>query len=399
MDYYFPDAASDCSEVVPERGHDTDSLAHPDLITFLAVAQKYDVEFVPVVWEEGRGLLGKGGTAFINQSMLYTHFPVDPSTEYDPLKNTASKETGFAFKRTSQYPHQNGVNEGLGLYEILTIELMILRQQAVCDHPNIVNLEGICWEVTKANEVYPVLLFEKGNWGDLGSFAHGLQGGYCTFNAKLGFCIDIAKGLQVLHGLGTHNIHDHKFFSYDNTDDGTDIVHGDIKPQNVLLFTDDPDVKKYTSSGKAKLTDFGYSNFGALVYLTYSGIWSAPEYHDRAFELSAGKKADIYSFGLTAVYLLFQWEVWDKFISLDVLKIRKYIEDGSMLRMVRTAVGEYYEDDVQRAPLLHFFELTLAYDAEARESDLESLIQLLKQARYEHSDYKYAPYTELMCKG
>ncbi len=200
---YFPSAAIGSSEDIPltqirtvKRG--ASSLAHPDLITFLAAAQKYNVEFVPVLWEEALGLLGKGGTADINQLMLRTQFPV---TDYDPLKKTESKETSFAFKRTSQYHPESGVTEGPGLYEILTMELIVLRQQAICDHPNIVDLEGISWEVTTTNQIYPVLLFEKGNWGDLGSFAHGLRGGYCTFNAKLGFCIDIAKALQVMHGL------------------------------------------------------------------------------------------------------------------------------------------------------------------------------------------------------
>lgn len=70
-----------------------------------------------------------------------------------------------------------------------------------------------------------------------------------------------------------------------------------------------------------------------------------------------------------------------------------------MLHRVRSAVGKYYEDDMQRAPLLRFFEVTLAHDAEVRESNMEILIQLLKQARYEHSNYWYALYAELMCKA
>lgn len=203
---YFPHAATGSSEGRPSTQVQTvkrgaSSLAHPDLITFLAAAQKYNVEFVPVVWEKGLGLLGEGGTADINQLMLHTHSPVDDSTEYDPLKNTESKETSFAFKRTSQYHPDSGVTEGPSLYEILTMELIVLRQQAIRDHPNIVDLEGICWEVTTDNYIYPVLLFEKGNWGDVSSFASGLRGGQCTFNAKLGFCINIAKALQVMHGL------------------------------------------------------------------------------------------------------------------------------------------------------------------------------------------------------
>ena len=157
-----------------EHDGEANRLAHPDMISFLAPAQNYEVELVPVVWEEGRGLLGQGGTARINQTMFHTHLPVDPSEDADPLKDTDSKETSFAFERTSQYQMGTG-DEWLGLYDTLTMELTVLRQQAVRDHPNIVDLEGICWEVTKNNKIYPVLLFEKGQWGDLSSFAGGIK--------------------------------------------------------------------------------------------------------------------------------------------------------------------------------------------------------------------------------
>lgn len=169
------------------------------------------------------------------------------------------------------------------------------------------------------------------------------------------------------------------------TNFAVDIVHGDVKPQNVLLFDDEPNLEKYTTSGTAKLTDFGYSCFGAqdsdIVSLPYSDIWSAPEYHDRGFELGAAKKVDIFSFGLTAVYLLFYWEVWDKFVSPTVQEMRSYIKDGTMLRRVQKAIGEYYDDELRGGSLSQFFCLTLAHEAGSRETNMESLILLLRQAR------------------
>ena len=176
-------------------------------------------------------------------------------------------------------------------------------------------------------------------------------------------------------------------------DSGVDVVHGDVKPQNVLIFSDDPNVERYTTQGRAKLTDFGYSCFGTrdsdLVYLPFSNIWSAPEYHDRAFELSAAKKVDIFSFGLTAVYLLFYWEVWDvKVVYPAVPQMRKIIKDGSMRRKIQEAIRDFYKDEVQGEPqgaaLLRFFDFTLAHEADSRETDLESLITLLRQSRYYH---------------
>lgn len=167
-----------------------------------------------------------------------------------------------------------------------------------------------------------------------------------------------------------------------------DIVHGDIKPQNVLVFDLEPNVQAYVTGGRVKLTDFGYSCFGAqdsdIVYLPFSDVWSAPEYHDRGFELGAAKKADVFGFGLTAVYLLFFWEVWDSRFTWASMKrkMRDYIQDGSMLRWVQKAIGEYYDKDneLQGATLFQFFNVTLAHESGARETDMEKLIQLLRQA-------------------
>jgi len=82
-----------------------------------------------------------------------------------------------------------------------------------------------------------------------------------------------------------------------------DIVHGDLKPENVLIFTND-------SGYTAKVTDFGYSCFGAseddVVYLPYSQRWAAPEYTATGLALRDAKKSDLYSYGLLCWYILFQ---------------------------------------------------------------------------------------------
>ena len=110
---------------------------------------------------------------------------------------------------------------------------------------------------------------------------------------------------------------------------------------------------------------------------------SAPEYHNRGFELGAAKRADVFSFGLTAVFLLFYWEVWDDFISPTTLEMRGYIKNGSILRRVQKAIGELYDNDnaLQGASLFKFFSMTLAHEPGARETNMENLIQLLRQAR------------------
>lgn len=80
------------------------------------------------------------------------------------------------------------------------------------------------------------------------------------------------------------------------------IAHGDIKPQNILIF--ESEEHKLI----AKITDFGNSIAGAneddLCHLPYSDPWTAPEHHHRKFTVSAAKKMDIYSFSSLCIWLL-----------------------------------------------------------------------------------------------
>jgi serine/threonine protein kinase len=82
----------------------------------------------------------------------------------------------------------------------------------------------------------------------------------------------------------------------------SDLIHGDIKPKNILVFTD--------SDGKPfpKLADFGFSlqETDIAIKLPVSKGWNAPEvtyaYPDMSFQQA--QKADIYSCGLLALWLL-----------------------------------------------------------------------------------------------
>jgi len=86
----------------------------------------------------------------------------------------------------------------------------------------------------------------------------------------------------------------------------TDIVHGDIKPDNVLIFADE--LGKY----KARVTDFGYSsrysNDNDHLTLPISLPWNAPEVDrpNREWTPSEAKQADLYSFGMLCLWLLFE---------------------------------------------------------------------------------------------
>ena len=82
------------------------------------------------------------------------------------------------------------------------------------------------------------------------------------------------------------------------------VVHGDIKPQNMLVFKD-AITKKIT----VKVADFGYSTLtvgeSGKVFLPKSRPWNAPEHHFGEFNVQEAKKADVYSFGMLCLWLLF----------------------------------------------------------------------------------------------
>ena len=92
----------------------------------------------------------------------------------------------------------------------------------------------------------------------------------------------------------------------------SDIIHGDLRPENVLMFAD-----KFGNQ-IPKVSDFGYSTLAAqdgdLIHLPISRPWSAPEIHHRGgqFEISVAKKMDAYSFGILCLWILFnsKYETW-----------------------------------------------------------------------------------------
>ncbi len=111
-----------------------------------------------------------------------------------------------------------------------------------------------------------------------------------SFSTDIGFIADIADGLSALHRCG--------------------VVHGDLKPQNVLLF-DDPETK---GGLVAKVADFGFSNIEFLKESIRgeSERWKAPErIHGCPEQIMIamqeldvpGCASDVYSFGLVAIFV------------------------------------------------------------------------------------------------
>lgn len=80
-------------------------------------------------------------------------------------------------------------------------------------------------------------------------------------------------------------------------------MHGDIKPENILVFKED---RAY----RAKVGDFGCSTWFAeeheLLPVCGSQPWKAPEQYPNGCTLAQAQKMDVFSFGMLCLWLLFE---------------------------------------------------------------------------------------------
>lgn len=150
------------------------SLPPQDLIAFLSVAQSCDVDFLPIVWHPGLGSVGEGGSATVDQSVV-------------------DRSRSFAFKRF----HWT-TDSDTRLLPLIS-EVLILSQNAIANHPNIVDLLGICWDVEPGSErLQPVLVFEKAAW-NLQQFLRTEEGMQLSFHERLQVCAELADAIATMH--------------------------------------------------------------------------------------------------------------------------------------------------------------------------------------------------------
>jgi serine/threonine protein kinase len=121
------------------------------------------------------------------------------------------------------------------------VEIERLRNKSYRQHDNIVKLRGwgLCLDTfestTSLNTRIPLLILERATC-DLGDFLASSTYKYTPFKTLLKICSDIGNELGRLHA--------------------GNMTHGDMKPENVLLFAEgSPDQEQTTWT--AKLCDFG----------------------------------------------------------------------------------------------------------------------------------------------
>lgn len=153
-------------------------------------------------------------------------------------------------------------------------EMLILSQ---INHVNVVKLLGCCLEV----EV-PMMVYEFASNGTLFHYLHhrNLHQPPLTWSFRLKIMAESAKALSYMHSEAS-----------------PPILHGDIKPSNILL--DSNYITKVSDFGTSTLAPKDKSKFMTIIQGTYGYL--DPDFL-RSGELT--DKSDVYSFGVLMVELL-----------------------------------------------------------------------------------------------
>ena len=125
------------------------------------------------------GGIGQGGQATISQAL-------------------ATVQIRVAFKRFRD--NLTGNSDDDKPFQAIVKEIIMLSHHAIRDHPYVATLEGICWDIPgDGNQIWPVLIFEKTEFGDLYDFAKTGRGSALSTQEKLGLCTDIGIAIRDMH--------------------------------------------------------------------------------------------------------------------------------------------------------------------------------------------------------
>jgi len=169
------------------------------------------------------------------------------------------------------------------------------------------------------------------------------------------------------------------------------VIHGDIKPQNMLVF------QYATGKITVKVADFGYSTLtigeAGEVYLPKSRPWNAPEHHFGEFTALAAKKMDVYSFGILCLWVLFgnvgiaqkSSDYMAECVSFDAFSgtrtpLEQLKDDDQVELLANQLMGSMPLADLSaelRVRLKEFFNVTVCRCTKKRTSDIGKLLGLL----------------------
>ncbi|KAL8835136.1 MAG: hypothetical protein Q9170_003441 [Blastenia crenularia] len=365
------------------------------LLSFLSYIKTQNIPILPVTKPDIRTVLGQGASFLVNGVEL-------PRDYVDPATGTLFRQGDiFAFKRAVlSRDMSDPISDRI---RVIFNELLTTCHPPLHSHPNIVKLHGIAFETegpADALNAMPVLVPECAELGNLAEILETArkEDRAIAFQDKLSLCIDIAHGLEILHACGKSLV-------------CQDIVHGDVKCENVLVFEKEEGQNRRKNGGfnlQCKLTDFGVSRHpDGGVSLGGSRPWQAPECTRGAyFRIEAAKRTDIYSFGMLLWRVMFDGDPF-KFLEgsgafeakNDRERRNKRNEAVAALKKDDYLVQHVYEslaiserfDRFQIEMLSEVMSITLALDPSRRELDLGRIIRLLTPNNWFESRHALPP--------
>ncbi|XP_071675880.1 wall-associated receptor kinase 3-like [Lolium perenne] len=162
----------------------------------------------------------------------------------------------------------NGTSADKGQF----VNEIIIQSQVI--HRNIVKLVGCCLEVD-----IPILVYEFIPNGSLDDILHGTRKMPLSMGLRLKIAAESAEGLAYMHSKAN-----------------TTILHGDVKPANILL----------TDDFAPKISDFGISRLIATDLQQTAHVIGDMSYMDPVYFQTGllTKKSDVYSFGIMLLELI-----------------------------------------------------------------------------------------------
>lgn len=231
-------------------------------------------------------------------------------------------------------------------------ELLALTHQHLRSHPNIVRLLYYDLVEDGDNLAVPALIVERAEYGSLADFLE--EDLSISNDTKREICADVTSGLLALHR--------------------SEVAHGDVKTENVLIFDDPQPGRLFT----AKLADFGSIVPIAPSQTEYGRYYgtkptNAPEVSEQSMETALDAsgllKCDNYSLGLLLVnVVLGRLEEALTLKNLDVL-------DSAIRCISNSEIG--LETESYNA-FSRALEILLPWDPQKRVSDLALVLNLLR---------------------
>jgi serine/threonine protein kinase len=220
-------------------------------------------------------IIGKG-TSFLARKIPRQYLPgisdlVHPKEQYFVYKSLRH------FNR--EVEHTNDLGDDMKKLKNVLLEIQVLTHSPLRSHENIARLIGFGWETNRINTAshvfqWPFIVME---YAEHGCMIDVFEQHVIGYDTRRSLCADVGQGLWTLHSC--------------------DIVHGDLKMENILIFP------HRTKGIVAKLADFGFASVdlegkGARTKLPGFTIpWNAPEFQ-KTLNRNDLCLTDVYSYGL-----------------------------------------------------------------------------------------------------